>query len=91
VGTSPDGKTHWSEIMSNRKKYSIQTIVSAVALSVLLSLIVVDGERQHAAVYAAEAVTAPATSSAVASGNADYFPSHFAAPTGAVEDQPPTF
>ena len=78
--------------MSKRNRYSIQTIVSAVALSVLLSLIVVDGERQHAAVYAADAVSAPATTSfAAASDEADYFPSHFAAPTGEVEDQPPTF
>ncbi|MGH8315239.1 MAG: hypothetical protein ACRETU_08830 [Steroidobacterales bacterium] len=78
-------------MMNANKSSRIRSAVATVAIGVVLSLVVLHAEQRNA-VIVGEAVSAPITASAPASsGDFDYFPSHFTAPAGPVEDLPPQF
>lgn len=74
------------------KTASTRSTLAAVAVGVILSFVVLNGERHHAAVFVDDSISATvATSAAAPSAAFDYLPSRFAAPAGAAEELPPQF
>ena len=79
-------------MLNANKTSKTRSTLAAVAIAVILSFVVMNVEKHHAAVLVDESVSVPAAASAwTPTGDFDYLPSHFAAPSGPVEDLPPQF
>ncbi|MGH8714617.1 MAG: hypothetical protein ACREYB_11490 [Casimicrobiaceae bacterium] len=79
-------------MLNTNKSSRIRSTIATVAIGVILSLVVLNADKRNSAAFVADAISAPiVTSAPAAPGDFDYFPSHFAAPTGPIEDLPPQF
>ena len=79
-------------MLNANKTSKTRHTLTAVAIAVVLSVVVMNVEKHHAAVINDESISAPAAESAWTPPNDfDYLPSHFPAPSGPVEDLPPQF
>lgn len=79
-------------MLNTRKSSNLRTVIATAIVGLVLSVAVLNGEKNVSAVFVADAVSAPvAIPAAAPSDGFDYFPSHFAPPTGEIEALPPQF
>jgi hypothetical protein len=79
-------------MLNTNKSSNIRTAIATAIVGLVLSVAVLNGERNVSAVFVSDAVSAPVASSVADTSAAfDYFPSHFAAPTGEIKELPAQF
>lgn len=79
-------------MLNRNKSSSIHAVIAAAIVGLVLSVAALNSERNVSAVFVTDAVSAPfATPVAPTPASFDYFPSHFAAPTGEIEALPTQF